>query len=104
MGASLGVAGRPLHRRRGSSPQGSESGEANARCLGDLEPVHCGEGSAGAKCTPIQTTALALGPGAVDGNSLLIRTDREHQHGHQTATETSAQDIVGRDDQGRFQM
>ena len=104
MGASLAVAGRPLHRRRGSSPQGSESGEANARYLGDLQPMHCGEGSTGAKCTPIRTTALALGPGTEDGHWVLIRADREHRTVIQTATETSAQDLVGRDGQGRFQM
>jgi hypothetical protein len=66
--------------------------------------MHCGEGSAGAKCTPIRTTALALGRGTVDGNSVLIRADREHRTAIQTATETSSQDLVGRGDQGRFQM
>lgn len=54
--ASLAAARRPLHRRRGSGPLGSESGEANAPCRGHLHPMHCGAGTAGAKCTPIRTT------------------------------------------------
>lgn len=102
--ASLAAARRPLHRRRGSGPLGSESGEANAPCRGHLHPMHCGAGTAGAKCTPIRTTTLALGQGTVDGNSVLIRADREHRTAIQTATETTSQDLVGRDDQGRFQM
>ena len=40
--ASLAAARRQLHRRRGSGPQGSESGEANAPCRGHLQPMHCG--------------------------------------------------------------
>ena len=51
-----------------------------------------------------RTTTLALGQGTVDGYSVLIRADREHRTAIQTATETTSQDLVGRDDQGRFQM
>ena len=51
---------------------------------------------------PIRTTDLVLGQGTVDGNSVLIRA--EHRTAIQTASETSSQDLVGRDHQGRFQM